>query len=365
VEFINAKEESMKEYKMLAERLDALPNGFPATEDGAELRLLEKLFTPEQADLAARLRLTLESPQQIAERIGKDENETRLALKTMTKRGLIKAGKLDGGLGFGLMPFAVGIYEFQIGRMDAELAELFEDYYQQAFAKVLAVSPQVHRVVPVNQTVRTGMEIAPYESVTEIVDQAKSWGVTDCICRQQKALVGDPCEHPLDVCMTLSVIPRAFDHIKTIRALTRDEAMQTLERAADAGLVHSVGNNQEGLWYICNCCSCSCGILRAMSEMGVANVVAHSSYINVVDEDICNGCETCVEYCQFDALELDGLMMTVNQLRCVGCGVCVPQCDTEALKLVLRDEKVVPPKTEIDWMAARAAARGMDMSEVL
>lgn len=355
----------MDAYKRLALRLDALPNGFPATEDGAELRLLEKLFTPEEAELAAKLRLTLETSQQIAERIGRDENETRLMLKTMTKRGLIKAGKLDSALGFGLMPFAVGIYEFQVERMDAEMAELFETYYQQAFAQVLAVSPQVHRVVPVNQTVRTGMEIAPYESVTAIVDQAKSWGVLDCICRQQKALIGDPCEHPLDVCMTFSSVPGAFDHNKTIRALTRDEAMHTLDRAADAGLVHSVGNNQEGLWYICNCCSCSCGILRAMAEMGVANVVAHSSYINVVDEMLCNGCEDCVDYCQFDALSLDGYMMTVSELSCVGCGVCVPHCDIEALQLVMREEKVVPPKTELDWMAARAAARGTDMQDVL
>ncbi len=33
-------------YKSLAERLDALPNGFPPTADGAELRLLVYLYTP-------------------------------------------------------------------------------------------------------------------------------------------------------------------------------------------------------------------------------------------------------------------------------------------------------------------------------
>jgi Pyruvate/2-oxoacid:ferredoxin oxidoreductase delta subunit len=355
----------MNPYKLLAERLDALPNGFPATEDGAELSLLEKLFSPEQAELASKLRMTLETSEQVAERLERDPKEIHLALKGMVKRGLIKAGKLDGGLGFGLLPFAVGIYEFQIGRMDEELARLFEDYYQKAFARVLAISPQVHRVVPVNETIRTGMEIAPYESVTSIVDEAKSWGVVDCICRQQKALVGDPCDHPVDVCMTLSSMPGAFDHNRTIRALTQDEAMDTLTRAADAGLVHSVGNNQEGLWYICNCCSCSCGILRGMAEMGVANVVAHSSFINVVEEDICNGCEDCLEYCQFNALALEDFIMTVSELSCVGCGVCVPKCSTGALKLVHREEKVVPPKTEMDWMAARAVAIGQDITDVL
>jgi len=57
-------------YKRLAERLDTIPNAFPPTEDGAELRLLEKIFTTEEADLASKLRLTLETPTQIASRIG-------------------------------------------------------------------------------------------------------------------------------------------------------------------------------------------------------------------------------------------------------------------------------------------------------
>ena len=42
-------------YRELAQRLDAIPNGFPATESGAELRLLAKIFTPEEAELAGAL----------------------------------------------------------------------------------------------------------------------------------------------------------------------------------------------------------------------------------------------------------------------------------------------------------------------
>jgi len=61
-------------YRQLAARLDALPDGFPPTEDGAELRLLAELFTPEEADLAAQLRLTLETPRQIAARLDHDQH---------------------------------------------------------------------------------------------------------------------------------------------------------------------------------------------------------------------------------------------------------------------------------------------------
>ncbi len=355
----------MDVYRDLAERLDALPNGFPATEDGSELRLLQKLFAPEDADLAAKLRITPETSEAIAERLGRDPKETRLALKSMAKRGLIKASRTEDGLGYGLLPFVVGIYEYQIGRMDEELAYLFEDYYQSAFTRVLDIQPKIHRVIPVNETIKVDLEVAPYESVTSIIDQAQSWGVLDCICRLQKSLIGDPCEHPLDVCMAMSTVPGAFDHSTTITALTRDEAMDTLGRAADAGLVHSVSNSKEGLWYVCNCCTCSCGILRGMSEMGVANVVAKSSFVNMVDTDICSGCEDCIEYCQFDALALEDMVMTVSELRCVGCGVCVPHCSTGALSLVLREAPESPPATEMDWMEERARVRGQDLSEVL
>ena len=100
-------------YKQFAERLDALPNGFPATENGAELKLLELLCTPEEAALAAQLRLTKETPEQIAERIGGDADELRPMLKWMAKRRLIVLEKIKGvGIGYGLMPFAIGIYEF-------------------------------------------------------------------------------------------------------------------------------------------------------------------------------------------------------------------------------------------------------------
>ena len=38
-------------YRKLAKVLDTLPNGFPATENGLEIKILKKIFTPEEADL--------------------------------------------------------------------------------------------------------------------------------------------------------------------------------------------------------------------------------------------------------------------------------------------------------------------------
>ena len=351
-------------YQRLAQRLDELPNGFPPAPDGVELRMLAHLYTPEEAELAASLRLTLETSDEIAQRLGRDPQETRGKLKSMARRGLINAGRTEGGLGYGLLPFVVGIYEMQVASLDAEMARLFEDYYHQAFGAVLAVQPAVHRVIPVGESLQAGTEIQPYESAAEIVRSAQAWGVLDCICRKQKALVGEPCGHPVDVCMALSQHPGAFDQSSVVRALSVDEALQTLDRAAKAGLVHSVSNSQHGLSYICNCCTCACGILRGIAELGILNAVAHSAFINTVNEELCNACSACLEGCQFNALHLE-MVMKVDPLHCVGCGVCVPLCPEGALSLVRRQVEALPPVDEGAWRQERASARGIDLRKVL
>jgi Pyruvate/2-oxoacid:ferredoxin oxidoreductase delta subunit len=353
-------------YKRLAQRLDALPNGYPPTDDGTELRLLAKIFTPEEAALAAQLRLTKESVTQIAERLGGETRTLRKQLKQMVRKGLIAWGRTDKDIVYGLLPFVVGIYEMQVGTIDAELAQLFEEYYQKSFGKSLTVKPQVHRVIPVQESVRMDMKVRPFESAADIVNGAQSWGVLDCLCRIQKELIGDPCHHPKDVCMAMSQQPGQFDNRPGIRSQTRDEALATLERAAEAGLVHSVSNNQEGLWYICNCCTCSCGILRGMSDLGIANVVARSAFVAQVDDSMCVVCEECLPYCQFDALSIDDTLV-VSDLRCVGCGLCVQACFDDALTLVRRPEEEIltPPVSESDWQVDRARFMGLDIAEVL
>jgi len=353
-------------YQLLARRLDSLPNGYPPSPDGLEIKLLERLYSPQEAELASLLRLTLESSREIAERTAGDPKLTRDMLKSMAKRGLINAGRIEGGLGYGLLPFVVGIYEMQVESLDGEMAQLFENYYQQSFGSVLDIEPAVHRVIPVGESVQIDMEIRPYESASDIVKNANAWGVVDCICRKQKELIGDPCDHPLEVCMMLNQKPGAFDGSTHIRALNLEEALGTLQIAAEAGLVHSVSNNQRGESYICNCCTCSCGILRGISELGIPNAVAQSAFVNTVNEDLCMACEDCIEYCQFDALSMD-FTIQVDQLRCVGCGVCVQSCPEEALILVRRPEtELVPvPSSKSEWMQQRAAARHLNLEDVL
>jgi electron transport complex protein RnfB len=237
-------------YRKLARTLDAIPNGFPATESGSELRLLAKIFTPEQAALASVMSLERETADEIAARAGMNPAVALRTLKTMARRGQIFVWRKGRELVFWLMPFAVGIYEEQLPWIDKELAQLFEEYFQEAQGAITHLAPPLHRVIPVEEAVPAGVEIFPYERATELLENAKAWGVRDCICRIQQKLVGRGCDAPVESCLVFAPVEGAFDGRKETRAIDKAEAIRILREAEDAGLVHSPGNYRDGNFYI-------------------------------------------------------------------------------------------------------------------
>jgi Pyruvate/2-oxoacid:ferredoxin oxidoreductase delta subunit len=345
-------------YRALAERLDALPNGFPPTDNGAELRLLAKCFTPEQAKIASVMTGKPESYEAIAERAGVQPKAAYRTLKQMVKDGLIVFRRVDRALHFALMPFVVGFYEAQLPRMDAEFATLFEDYFQ-ATRGMDVPGPSVQRVIPVGEAVKSEIEIHPFEQAAGIIEDAKSWGVRECICRTQQDLLGKGCDAPVENCLVFAPVENAFGGNGTDRPITKAEALQILREAADAGLVHSVSNQREGLHYICNCCTCCCGVLRRLSEFAVPTAVARSAFRAAVDDDLCISCAACEERCSFDAVAVRDGLAQVDQARCVGCGQCTLACPVAAISLVRRpaDEVEELPVDGQAWAAARMAQR--------
>jgi Na+-translocating ferredoxin:NAD+ oxidoreductase subunit B len=352
-------------YRALARQLDALPNGFPATPEGAELRLLAKIFTCEEAVLAAAMTGTPESTTTIAARAGVDAKVAYRTLKEMVRHGLIKMQRGDGGDGarallFSLMPFVVGFYETQLPRMDAEMAALFEAYFIAARGLEIP-GPSVHRVLPVGEAVSGEIEIHPFEQATAMISGAKSWGVRDCICRTQQHLLDKGCDAPVENCLVFAPVEDAFSGGGTDRAITKEEALRILREAADAGLVHSVSNHREGHNYICNCCTCCCGVLRRVAEFAVPTAIARSAFRAVVDGALCIGCGACEERCQFGALAILDDVAVVAPLRCVGCGQCTLACPTGAIALArLPETEIEPlPVDEAAWAAARLAERAI------
>src|SRR5512147_756643 len=96
-------------YAQLASALDRLPNGFPRTAGGVELRILKKIFSPEEAALAAQLSHKKETAAEIAGRIGRPIEEITRQLIPLVKRELLWCDRQDGRAVFRLAPFVVGI----------------------------------------------------------------------------------------------------------------------------------------------------------------------------------------------------------------------------------------------------------------
>lgn len=346
-------------YQRLARKLDNLPNRFPQTQSGVEYRMLAKIFTPEEAVLACTMNLEPESAAVIADRAGSDSMETRNTLKRMVAKGLIDLRKGEGEFTYALRPFVVGFYEGQLPRMDKEMAELFEQYYRETQGGVLRPTPALHRVIPVGRAISLKINIDPYEQATALIEKAQSWGVRECICRKQQHLLGKECHHALETCLVFAPTKNAFDKSKVDRAITKEEALRILWETEEAGLVHSSGNYRDGIEYICNCCTCCCGIMRGIAEYGILSAIAHSDFQIALEEEKCSLCGACIDRCQFKTLSLPDTMLTVNLRHCVGCGLCVLVCPTEALHLEHRepDQIFIPPSDIKEWRAQRDLAR--------
>ena len=354
-------------YRRLAQRLDAIPNGFPAPGSGVELKILARIFTPGEAELAAGLRLTPEPAGAIARRLGRDPEKTEELLRQMARQGQIRARRTEQGLVFALMPFIVGIYENQLGRMDEELAALCEQYFQEIGGSIMGDTPSVHRIIPVEESIGLELEIFPYERAVQMIEGARSWGVRKCICREQQRLLGRGCDHAEESCLTFAPVEHAFDKSELDRVITKEEALDILREAAEAGLIHSTANHRGPIFYVCNCCTCCCGIMRGVAEWGNPDAVARSDFRAVVNDDLCTACESCLDRCRFGALSVAEEICRVDHDRCLGCGQCVSVCPTEALSLERRPkaERSEVPAGEKEWMLRRAQERGIDLRKAL
>ncbi len=346
-------------YHELREVLDTIPNGFPATESGVEIRILKKIFSPEEARITMQLKLHYETVDVIAERVGMEKEALKAKLLDMRDKGQIFGAVIGGTALFKMMPFVFGIYEMQLNRLDNEFIDMTERYWNEAFGKdFYLVGPSILKVLPIEKEIPAGTEIAPYESLSKIIDGAKAWAVGDCICKKERAMKGHRCDRPMEVCMAFAPIENYFNGYFWGRPITKEEAFKILNQAEEAGLVHMVTNVREGQYYVCNCCSCCCGMLKGINEFGIKGAVDQSRFVAVVDEGECTSCGACVDRCQVRAIDLGDAAM-VND-RCIGCGLCVSSCPSGAIKMRVRDEGDVlyVPKNEREWYKLRAEARG-------
>jgi electron transport complex protein RnfB len=356
-------------YERLAETLDAHPNGFPRTSSGIELKILRKIFTEEEAELTCQLKLRAETSAQVADRLGRDPEKMSALLEQMREHGCIGSYGPPERRKYHLQPFVVGVFEYQVERIDRELALLMEEYRHQGFARGLGKNePAFLHTIPVEHSLHPQLEIHPYESVRELMDKATAFFTVDCICRKEQALLDNPCSKPIGNCITMAMKEHAFDHSIRGRQVDRDEAERIMQEAAENGLVHSTMNITESMYHFCNCCPCCCGLLRGMIEFDAPQMMAKSNYWATIDPDDCEACGICAdERCPVKAISEADDYYEVNQDQCIGCGVCVITCPTESISLIRKpeDQCIRPPKNATEWTIQRSEDTGKPLDRFL
>ena len=349
-------------YRKLQERLDMFPQGFPKTKSGVEISVLESLFSEEEAEIATRLKPYPEPVAAIAERTNRDAQQLGPILYEMSKKGLILRYKeSEQVIYYFLAPWMVGIWEFQLNRLNKENIQLYEKFHQEgivASAKGRRVGG--FRVIPVEREIKDDREIQPYEKVSEIIETNSKFAVADCICRKESEILGDKCDKLLEACMTFGVAADYYIENGMAREISKEEAKQILYKAEEDGLVHSSSNHKGNKIFICNCCGCHCKALAFLTKHNMPGLISQSNYYALADAATCDGCTTCIDRCQVNAIEMIDEIAAVKRERCIGCGLCVSTCPTGSISMVHKQPGYLSHiyDDDFDLMQARAKDTG-------
>jgi len=355
---------STNTYLKLRKQLDQYSVGFPETKSGVEIKLLKKIFTEDEANMALQLSMQLESPDSVANRTGQDATSTAVLLEQMAEKGLLFRWRKGTTVKYAAVPFVLGIYEYQVKAMDKEFAQMFEDYLQEAFGKSVAGNkPNLMRTIPIHQSVDVKSSVTPYEDSREIIKNQKLIAVANCICRVQQNLIDPHCDKPLEVCLLFGSAAQHYIDLDMGREISAQEALDILDTCNEAGLVTQPANvvNPGGM---CNCCGDCCPLLRTIKNYPRPSEMVSSSYYAVVSPENCSGCETCMGRCQIDAITIgDDGIAGVSPDRCIGCGLCVTTCETRAIHLELKpvDQRHVPRQKGQELLMDMATSRGTSL----
>jgi NAD-dependent dihydropyrimidine dehydrogenase PreA subunit len=327
-------------YLRLAEHLNSLPGGFPPTSSGVEQRILRRLFTPEEAELAIVLTLIPEEPKVIARRAGISKQTAAARLESMAKRGLILREEPEKGpFRYMAAQYVVGIWEFHVNDLDETLIHDMKEYWPILSKEAMRV-PQL-RVIPIARSLTPQHRVLPHEMAEDLVRSQKKFSVGPCICRREHTLVGQGCGKPEETCLGFGLAADYKIRNNIGRKIDLEETLDILKQADENGLVLQPSNNKEALW-ICCCCGCCCQALKMYKRHPKPNALAATPFIANINPETCQSCGTCVDRCQMEALEITAGNLSLETDRCIGCGLCVSTCPTDSITLIRKPDREQP-----------------------
>ncbi len=340
--------ESETLYRRLQQHLDRMPVAFPPAPSGVEIRILERLFTPEEAEIALELSAIPEPADTIHRRFGSRLalQELRPKLERMAAKGIILSFPVAGEMRFGKMIFAIGMYERQLKTLTPEFERDARQYFDEAFGRAFHTgkTPQL-RVVPVNKRIAVDRGVTTYDRIRAHVEASPGpFGTIRCICRHGHDLTDEPCRQTKlrDNCLMIGPAAHWAAESGNGQAVTRERMLDLLDQADRDGLVLQPENTKAPM-FVCCCCGCCCGVLRSAKRLPQPAGFFSSNFYAVADADACQSCGVCETRCRMEAIASPEGKAVVDRSRCIGCALCLTTCPSGALRLEAVDRPKEPP----------------------
>ena len=194
-----------------------------------------------------------------------------------------------------------------------EVGRFFERMSRLPLEKITPMVPEggagigMH-VIPVEKAIAMENQSISIEHISHWLDKYEGkYAASPCSCRRSRQTYGEGCaDDPESWCIAVGdMADYVVETNKGGRYITKEEALDILEKAEENGFVHQITNidGEDKIFAICNCNVNVCYALRTSQLFNTPNM-SRSAYVAKVEAKDCVACGRCVEYCPAGAVKL-------------------------------------------------------------
>ncbi|MDI9611172.1 MAG: 4Fe-4S dicluster domain-containing protein [Archaeoglobales archaeon] len=340
-------------YEVLMEKL-----GFPNSEKLK--KILMYLMDEESARIASALPGSLE---ELSQKLGMERDRVREILEKLFSKGVVFPKDFKKREYFRFARDIIQLHDSTLANKnvkDPEFARLWKEFLDsegyRKIGEILSSSGmRIWRVIPAYNAIKDIPGVLPQENIKELIKAQERIAVVPCSCRNLTRLIEEPCKHTDETTWHCIQVGRGAEYVLAKNAgveISLEDALRLIEKIEEDGLIHTWPNTSKmvdpRITANCNCCGDCCEFFLSAraAGVGIGKIIEKSRYEAFVEVEKCTGCQTCIERCHFDAIELyrpEGskkFKAKVVEEKCFGCGVCVVGCKQNAIKL----KAVRPPE---------------------
>ena len=316
--------EKAKLVKKLAVMItDSIPRKLPGAmkENHMDFWILDRLLTKEEVKfmLSFKKRRVGYTTKELAERNHISEDEAQKIIDHLIWIGILEQNRdnPDQHIQYWIPKWVVGSGEYMVEHKtlcdtNPEVATMFNLAPQEPLELAAKLVPPggagigMH-VIPVEKAIDPRIESVSVEHLSHWLNKYDKFCKMVCACRKAQRVRGEGVgDIEGKMCIGLGDIAEFLVETgKDAEYITREEALEIIQRAERKGYVHQITNldGEDRIVGICNCSAGSCYGLRTSQLFNTPNM-SRSAYRAHVDTEKCVACGKCVEVCPAGAAKL-------------------------------------------------------------